>query len=129
MCDFSKLVTLYVKLDEVYFCLLSTSGLNIQGEKKKIFCHGLVLFCQNLECENSSSCSANCVVLLQMQYNYFSSFHQSNHCFLALLLLCWERTTKGCILHASITVSVSSIPLIMFATVLQVTSRRPLISR
>lgn len=49
------------------FFLLSTSGLNTQGENERFSAMGLCFFCQNLKCDDSGSCSANFVEKLHQK--------------------------------------------------------------
>ena len=81
------LVTLH-KIDVVHFCLLGANGFHIKAKKKKIYCCELAL-----SSEISRRRLADYVKtlhqlksVLHVQHNYFSSFNQSNHWFVAFSL-------------------------------------------
>ena len=90
-CNYSKLVMLY-KIGELHFCQLGKSGFHTR-EKNGRNTATSSCCCQNLKTENFMlSFGRLCEKItskrvLHMQHDYFSSFHQSNHSFVALPLL------------------------------------------
>ena len=89
-CDYSMLITLY-KIGGVHFCLLGTDGFHVKAKNERFTaassrCH------YNLKYENFTSSFGRLRQNIapksvpHVQHDYFSSFNQSNHWFVALSL-------------------------------------------
>ena len=90
-CDYSKLVTLY-KIDEVHFRLFGTNDFHAKAKNERFTAAGSR--CRlNLKNENFVSSFGRLRQKIvpksvrHVQHDYFSSFNQSNHWYVALSLL------------------------------------------
>ena len=85
------LVTLY-KIGEVHFRLLGANGFHAKAKNEKVYCCWLALSSETQKCkfhvfiwQTKSKIAPKSVP--HVQHDYFSSFNQSNHSFVALSLL------------------------------------------
>ena len=89
-CDHSILVTLY-KIGEVHFRLLGTNGFHVKAKSER-FTSASWCCRRNLKYENFTSSFGRLRqniapnIVPHVQHDYFSSFNQSNHRVVALLL-------------------------------------------
>ena len=89
-CDYSISVTLY-KIGGVHFRLLATNGFHVKSKDWKIYCGELVLSSEAQIWKFTSSFARlrrniSPKSVPHVQHDYFSSFNQSNHWFVALSL-------------------------------------------
>ena len=87
-CDYSMLITLY-KIGGVHSCLLGTNGFHVKAKNER-FTAASSRCRQNLKYENFTSSFGRLrqnippKSMPHVQHDYFSSFNQSNHWFVAL---------------------------------------------